>query len=68
LHEEPSLSFAKNIQLGAANLSKRILELLDMARGEVGVLKLNRKKLTLWNFSAIPLIMYCLKQIAANLK
>jgi signal transduction histidine kinase len=44
LHEEPSLSFAKNIQLGAANLSKRILELLDMARGEVGVLKLSRKK------------------------
>jgi CheY-like chemotaxis protein/anti-sigma regulatory factor (Ser/Thr protein kinase) len=44
LHEEPSLSFARNIQLGAANLSKRILELLDMARGEVGVLKLRRKK------------------------
>ena len=45
LTEEPYISFARNIQLGANNLSKRISELLDIARGEVGILKLERKYL-----------------------
>ena len=45
LTEEPYLSFARNIQLGANNLSKRINELLDIARGEVGILKVERKHL-----------------------
>jgi len=40
LKDEPWLSVAKNIQRGAANLNRRIDELLDMARGEVGLLRL----------------------------
>ena len=40
LKEEPLLSFAKNVNLGAHNLNRRIDELLDLARGEVGMLEL----------------------------
>ena len=41
LKEEPLQSLAKNINSGAMNLNRRIDELLDLARGEVGLLKLN---------------------------
>ena len=40
LQEEPLLSFAKNINAGAINLSNRIEELLDLAKGEMGTLEL----------------------------
>ena len=40
LHEEPWVSVARNIQRGAANLNRRIDELLDLARGEIGMLHL----------------------------
>ena len=40
VQEEPLLSLARNISLGAANLNSRIDELLDMARGEIGMLQL----------------------------
>jgi signal transduction histidine kinase len=40
LEKEPLLSFAKNVNLGAHNLNRRINELLDLARGEVGMLEL----------------------------
>lgn len=42
LHEEPWTSVAANIHRGAANLSKRIDELLDLARVEIGRLQVNR--------------------------
>jgi PAS domain S-box-containing protein len=41
LKEEPWRSLANNINIGAINLNRRIDELLDLARGEVGLLKLN---------------------------
>jgi PAS domain S-box-containing protein len=44
LTEEPWLSVAQNIQRGAINLNRRIGELLDLARGEIGMLKLNPKR------------------------
>lgn len=40
LQQEPWLSLAKNIYRGASQLNDRIDELLDIARGEVGMLKL----------------------------
>ena len=40
LHDEPLLSLARNIGRGASNLNSRIDELLDMAKGEVGILEL----------------------------
>jgi PAS domain S-box-containing protein len=43
LDEEPWLSIARNIHNGAANLSRRIDELLDLARVEIGMLRLNLK-------------------------
>lgn len=44
IREEPWLSVAQNIQRGATNLNKRIGELLDLARGEIGMLRLNPKR------------------------
>jgi len=44
LTEEPWLSVAQNIQRGAINLNRRIGELLDLARGEIGMLRLNPKR------------------------
>ncbi|MEE8471790.1 MAG: histidine kinase dimerization/phospho-acceptor domain-containing protein, partial [Dehalococcoidia bacterium] len=41
LHEEPFLSLARNINQGASNLNNRIDELLDLSRGEIGMLRLN---------------------------
>lgn len=42
MKEEPWASMAANIHRGAEGLSKRIDELLDLARGEIGMLTLNR--------------------------
>jgi len=42
-----SLSLAKNIYHGASKLSYRIDELLDVARGEMGVLEVNPKEMDL---------------------
>jgi signal transduction histidine kinase len=41
LQGEPLLSLARNIEQGASNLNNRIDELLDLARGEIGMLHLN---------------------------
>jgi PAS domain S-box-containing protein len=41
IHEEPLASIARNINRGAMNLNKRIDELLDLARVEIGSLNLN---------------------------
>ena len=43
LREEPWLSIARNIHGGASNLSKRIDDLLDLAKVEIGTLQLNLK-------------------------
>ncbi|MBN1189551.1 MAG: PAS domain S-box protein [Dehalococcoidales bacterium] len=40
LTEEPLMSLAKNVFRGAQNMNRRVDELLDLARGEVGMLKL----------------------------
>jgi two-component system, OmpR family, aerobic respiration control sensor histidine kinase ArcB len=40
LKQEPLLSLAKNINRGASNLNNRIDELLDLARGEIGMLQI----------------------------
>jgi two-component system, sensor histidine kinase len=45
LTEDPLMGLAKNIHQGAQNMNKRVDELLDMARGEVGILKINRKSI-----------------------
>jgi PAS domain S-box-containing protein len=47
LKEEPWLSVAQNIQRGAINLNRRIGELLDLARGEIGMLRLNPKRVNM---------------------
>jgi len=41
LKEEPLLSLARSINKGAYNLNQRIDELFDLARGEVGILRLS---------------------------
>ncbi len=41
LSEEPYLSLAQNIHRGATNLNRRIEELLDLARVEIGMLQMN---------------------------
>jgi PAS domain S-box-containing protein len=43
LKEEPWHSIAQNIHRGAANLNKRIDELLDLAKVEIGALQVNPK-------------------------
>lgn len=42
LKQEPWLNLARNINKGALNLNKRIDELLDLARGEIGVLQIKK--------------------------
>jgi hypothetical protein len=42
LKEGPLLDLAQNINQGAYNLNQRIDELLDLARGEIGMLRLER--------------------------
>ncbi len=44
LHEEPWLSVARNIYRGAVNLNRRIDELLDLARVEIGILQVNFRR------------------------
>jgi PAS domain S-box-containing protein len=44
---EPLLSLAKNIRQGANNLDSRIDELLDLAKGEVGILQLKTEPIDL---------------------
>jgi len=39
LNEEPLTGLARNVFRGAQNMNKRVDELLDLARGEVGMLK-----------------------------
>ena len=59
LKQEPYLSLAQNIHQGATNLNKRIDELLDLARVEIGMLHIN-----LASVDASPL----LKAIANEMK
>jgi len=47
LHDEPLLSLARNISQGASSLNSRIDELLDLARGEVGMLQLRLESVDL---------------------
>lgn len=49
-NEEPYKSLAKNINRGLTKLSKRIEEMLDLARGEIGLLRLRRKNVNLNSF------------------
>ena len=49
LKQEPWLSLAKNIHRGSVNLNRRIDELLDLARGEVGMLRLVYSKVNVKN-------------------
>jgi len=51
LRKEPWMSIAENIHRGATNLSRRIDELLDLARVEIGALKVDRKAM-----DALPLL------------
>jgi PAS domain S-box-containing protein len=51
LREEPWMSIAANIRRGASNLSNRIDELLDLAKVEIGMLRLERTA-----FDALPLL------------
>jgi PAS domain S-box-containing protein len=44
VEEEPMVSVIRNIQRGAWNLNRRIDELLDLARGEIGMLKLHPRR------------------------
>jgi PAS domain S-box-containing protein len=44
LHDEPMLRLAKSINRSASNLDKRIDELLDLARSEIGMLQLKLEK------------------------
>ncbi len=45
LNEEPLQSVAKNVSRGVSNLNDRIDELLDLARGEIGMLQLKPRSL-----------------------
>lgn len=45
--DEPILSYAKNINAGARELNRRIGDLLDLARGEVGAIELKLKRMDL---------------------
>ena len=45
LKEGPLLDLAQNISQGAYNLNQRIDELLDLARGEIGMLRLERQSI-----------------------
>ncbi|UCC60139.1 MAG: PAS domain S-box protein [Dehalococcoidia bacterium] len=45
LKDEVSLKIARNISRGAVNLNNRINELLDLARGEVGMLQVKPAKI-----------------------
>jgi PAS domain S-box-containing protein len=44
LKEEPLKSYALNIKIGTENMNRRINDLLDLARGEVGILKIKQAR------------------------
>jgi PAS domain S-box-containing protein len=44
LQDEPYSSYARSLYQGSCQLDKRVDELLDIARGEIGILKLNCEK------------------------
>jgi signal transduction histidine kinase len=46
VNEEPQLSFARNIHIGANKLIRKVDELLDLSRGEIGLLTLNKRKIS----------------------
>ncbi len=56
--EGMQLRLAKNVHLGAAELNRRVDELLDLARGEMGMLTLNRQPMSLLDM---------LEEVAANM-
>jgi two-component system aerobic respiration control sensor histidine kinase ArcB len=60
LREEPWLSVAKNIYNGACNLDKRVDELLDLAKSEIGVLRVTPKAI-----DACQLLKEIAEEIAA---
>jgi len=60
LRQEPFLSLAKNINRGARSLNEKIDELLDMAKGEVGMLKLKLKQL-----GPLPLLSNVAEDVAS---
>ena len=64
--EEPWRSLAKNINSGAINLNRRIDELLDLARGEVGLLKLNPQQVD--TSKLFQEIVTCMTPVAASNK
>jgi PAS domain S-box-containing protein len=43
IKQEPQYSYARNIYISANRLSRRVDELLDLAKGEAGTQKLNRR-------------------------
>jgi len=45
LQQEPFLSLARNINRGALSLEEKVDELLDLARGEIGMLRLKLKQI-----------------------
>jgi signal transduction histidine kinase len=47
IHEEPWKSLAARLYGGSISLSKRINELVDLAKGELGILSINLEKLEL---------------------
>ncbi len=47
LQEEPYASYAKSIHYGSKQLGQRVDELLDVAKGEIGILKLNCRDINL---------------------
>jgi len=60
LREEPFLSLAKNINRGACAMNDRVDELLDLARGEIGMLQLKLQSMDL-----LPLLRTTADDMAA---
>ncbi len=52
LKDEQLLKLARNISRGAANLNSRIDELLDLARGEIGMLQIKPEEMS-------PMLLLC---------
>jgi len=45
LTQEPQVSFARNVHIGATRLYKKVDELIDLAQGEVGILELSCRQI-----------------------
>ncbi len=45
LTDEPQTSLARNVNIGASRLSKKVDDLIDLARGEVGILHLKCRRI-----------------------